>query len=144
MNHHLLKAAVKWLFPFFIAMGVFMLFRGHNEPGGGFIGGLIVGVGYVLKYFKSEKAPNEFKVFKLFPEQVISIGLIVGAGSGLLGLASYKPFMTGVWQGQLWLPLVGNTKFGTPFYFDIGVFLVVVGVIIKIFLVLEEQLWKSS
>lgn len=144
MNHHLLKAATKWLVPFFHCMGIFMLIRGHNDPGGGFIGGLVMGAGFVMQYMKIEGNPSKFKVGGFYPFTWIGCGLIVAICSGLIATLHHEPYMKGIWQGQIWLPVVGLTKFGTPFYFDIGVFLVVVGVITKVFLLLEEELWKSS
>jgi len=143
MNHHLIKAAAKWLVPFFWMAGIFMLFRGHNEPGGGFIGGLIVGAAMVMSYIKVKRRPDQFKVLGTAPSTIIGLGLLLALSSGFLSfIQSGAPYMTSSWQGELWLPILGNTKFGTPFYFDTGVFLVVIGVISKVFLMLEEESWK--
>lgn len=145
INYHLLKAGMKWIVPFFQLMGLFLLLRGHNEPGGGFIGGLIVGASFVMKYLREESTPSTFKIWGISSAAWIGIGLLISFFSGFVGtLIDGVSFMTGVWQGELWLPIVGNSKFGTPFYFDIGVFFVVVGVITKVFLLLEDELWKSS
>jgi multicomponent Na+:H+ antiporter subunit B len=77
------------------------------------------------------------------PFTLIGAGLLLALSSGFLGfITSGTPYMTSSWQGELWLPIVGNTKFGTPFYFDTGVFLVVIGVVSKVFLLLEAELWK--
>lgn len=144
MSKHLVTAAAKWLFPFFLITGVFFLFRGHNEPGGGFIGGLVFASAFVIKYLGNPIHPSSFRIWQWTPEQVTAMGLLIGASSGLLALFFGQAYMTGVWHFELWLPLVGKTKFGTPFYFDIGVFLVVIGVVTKIFLSLEAERWKSS
>jgi multisubunit Na+/H+ antiporter MnhB subunit len=145
MNHHLLKAGIKWLVPYFQMMGMFLLFRGHNEPGGGFIAGLVIGAGFVMKYLRTERDPSQFKIWGLSSMTWIGVGLMLALSSGFLGsILNGSEYMTGTWQGQIWLPIVGNTKFGTPFYFDMGVFFVVIGVIQKVFLLFEEESWKSS
>lgn len=144
MNDHLLRFGAKWLKRFFWLAGFYFLVRGHNEPGGGFIAGLIVGTGFIFHFFQSRQMPKELKVMKLYPNQLVAAGLGLALLSGLLAVLKNQPFMQSQWHFELWLPIFGVTKFGTPFYFDIGVFLVVVGVVTKIFLMIEEQLWKSS
>lgn len=143
MNQHYVKAASKWLFPFFLCLGIFFLIRGHNEPGGGFIGGLLFGSGFVIKYIGNPISPEKVLLWYWKPVQIISFGLLISLLSGSIGVLNGYSYMKGVWNFEVWLPLFGNTKFGTPFYFDIGVFHVVVGVVNQIFLYLEGQNWKS-
>lgn len=144
MNYHLLRFAAKWLKRFFWLAGVYFLIRGHNEPGGGFIAGLIVAAGFVFNFFHGNQSPQEMKVMGLHPNSLVAAGLGLALVSGMLAVFKNQPFMQAQWHFELWLPIFGVTKFGTPFYFDIGVFLVVVGVVTKIFLLIEEQSWKSS
>lgn len=143
MNNYLMRAASKWLVPFFIITGFYLLFRGHNLPGGGFTGGLVFGSAFVIRYLSQQKDPNHYKLLFLSPEKVISAGLLLGLLSGLWGAFYGQPFLSAVWHFEAWIPLVGKTKFGTPFYFDIGVFLVVAGTLNKIFQVMELDQWKS-
>jgi multisubunit Na+/H+ antiporter MnhB subunit len=159
LNHYLLVAAAKWLVPFFQIMGLFMLFRGHNDPGGGFIGGLIVGASFVIKFMKTKEfqkikeshrmedsqnlgefqnLSETFSLWGFSCEQWMGVGLFLALLSGFVSVFYGNPYMTGVWQGEVWLPLVGLSKLGTPFYFDTGVFCVVTGVIVKVFLFLED------
>ncbi len=149
MNNYLVRAAAKWFVPVFIFMGVYLLLRGHNSPGGGFTGGLIFGSAFVIRHLAyADRSADRFKKYKMLilpPEKVIAIGLVVTLISGILGLLQGQAFLQGLWHFELWLPLVGNTKFGTPFYFDIAVFLVVAGTLNKIFQVMEDDdQWKSS
>ncbi|MBX3742451.1 MAG: DUF4040 domain-containing protein [Akkermansiaceae bacterium] len=121
----LFRTAVTWMTPLLIFMSVLLLFRGHNEPGGGFIGGLVAGAGLVLKRLAQADRPvHGARTPLLF----IAGGVAAALASVLPSLFSRLPFMQGVWIGSLWLPFVGKTKFGTPFLFDCGVYLVVVGV----------------
>jgi len=144
MNNYLIRAAGKWFIPVFILMGIYLLLRGHNSPGGGFTGGLIFGSAFVVRYLSMTSAEQKYKMLLFTPEKVISIGLSIALISGMWGLLQGESFLQGVWHFEIWLPLVGKTKFGTPFYFDIGVFFVVAGTLNKIFQVMEDDQWKSS
>lgn len=125
----LFRVAMAWITPLLMGMAIFLLFRGHNEPGGGFIGGLVAGASLMLR--RMSNPTHAFHSGRL-PLIWISLGLLTAFLSTLPSILLGETFMKGVWVGSLWLPLVGNTKFGTPFLFDIGVFLVVVGVCLLI------------
>ena len=125
----LYRTAVSWMTPLLIFMSVILLFRGHNEPGGGFIGGLVAGAGLVLRRLATSDHPRHAGRKPLL---LISCGVATALLSALPSVMQQKTFMEGVWLGSLWLPLVGKTKFGTPFLFDVGVYLVVVGVCLLI------------
>lgn len=144
MKSLLLGTAARWISPVLIAMSVFFWLRGHNEPGGGFVAGLICSAGIVVRLISWNSDPRRFAIFGLRPLQLCGIGLLLSLASGLLSLFREQPYMTGVWHFQSWLPVVGFSKFGTPFYFDTGVFIVVVGVVLQVFLAIEESDWKSS
>jgi multicomponent Na+:H+ antiporter subunit A len=120
----LFRTAVKWLTPLLLLMAVWLLLRGHNEPGGGFIGGLVAATALILRRLASARA-------SLNPQRkpllLIAAGIFTAFVSTLPSVLAGQVFMKGIWGGSLWLPLVGKTKFGTPFLFDVGVFLAVVG-----------------
>jgi multicomponent Na+:H+ antiporter subunit A len=125
----LFQTSVRCLMPLLLFMSLVLLFRGHNEPGGGFIGGLVAGTGLVLRRLaRSERPLHGGRT----PIIVIAAGVATSLVSTLPAVFSNLPFMQGVWVGSLWLPLVGKTKFGTPFLFDCGVYLVVVGICLLI------------
>lgn len=139
----LVRASVKWIFPVLLLMSLYFWLRGHNDPGGGFIAGLVLGAGLVMRYIAHPGDPSQYRVCGLRPLQISGLGLLLAVASGLLGPLEGRPFMSGVWHFEVWLPVVGNSKFGTPFYFDTGVYLVVIGVVLQAFLSIEESEWNS-
>ena len=141
MNSVILQIAskyVKWILVFFALIA---LYRGHNSPGGGFIGGLLVGLSVIFYSlaFNAQKAKNALKIQ---PEGYIALGLLLILISILPGLFLKQYFMAGVWT-SIPIPLLGDIKLGTPFLFDIGVFLAVVGVTLLFFFTLSNiTKWK--
>ena len=127
MNSTILKIAAKPIAFLQLLLSVYLLFKGHNEPGGGFIGGLIAASAFILiaMAFKVEAASNWMKASPMF---WTGTGLLLSAASGMVALVLNKPLLTGVWGWDIWIPLLGTLKFGTPLFFDIGVYLVVVGI----------------
>ena len=119
------RAAANWIVPLLIFISVVILLRGHNEPGGGFIGGLLGAAGLVLWRLtrgESVRRPTWWSPL------LIGGGLAAAVLSMVPSLLARAPFMQGQWFGEVWLPLAGKVKFGSTFIFDVGVFLVVVGV----------------
>ncbi len=114
------------LLPIFVVLSLAVLYRGHNEPGGGFIGGLLAAVGYLLYSLAHGPEAAERKLL-VSPAMMIGVGLLVALLSGLFGVATGAPFMTGGWLPTFSLPLLGAVHLGTPLIFDVGVYLVVWG-----------------
>ena len=141
MNSVILQIAskyVKWILVFFALIA---LYRGHNSPGGGFIGGLLVGLS-VIFYSFAFNAPKAKNALKIQPEGYIALGLLLILISVLPGFFMKQIFMAGVWI-SIPIPLLGDIKLGTPFLFDIGVFLAVVGVTLLFFFTLSSiTKWK--
>lgn len=126
MNSVILQLASKYLRWLLIAFAVLALIRGHNDPGGGFIGGLMAGLAVVYRGL----AFDTFQVkerLKNYPEWFMAGGLFIILLSFLPSLILGKTLMTGAWL-ILPLPLIGELKLGSPFMFDIGVFFTVIGV----------------
>lgn len=126
MNSVILQLAAKYLRWLFIIFAVLALIRGHNDPGGGFIGGLMAGLAIVYRGF----AYDTFRVkerLQNLPDRFIAGGLFAILLSFVPSLVLGKTIMTGVWL-KIPLPLEGELKLGSPFLFDIGVFFAVVGV----------------
>jgi multicomponent Na+:H+ antiporter subunit B len=126
MNSVILQIAAKYLKWLLLVFAVLALFRGHNHPGGGFIGGLMAGLAIVYRGF----AYNAFQVkeeLKDRPERYIALGLLAILLSFLPSVLMNETLMTGVW-GTLPLPFSEGLKLGSPFLFDIGVFFAVIGV----------------
>jgi multicomponent Na+:H+ antiporter subunit B len=133
-HHSLLPAATRLVVPLQCVFSIYLLLRGHNLPGGGFIGGLVLASALVLRAMVDPKRAPKFDLIALS-----GIGLLVALGSAVLPWLFGRSFFTGIWGGEIWLPVLGKLKLGTPLTFDIGVFLVVTGVASKLLLVLLAQ-----
>lgn len=131
----ILATAARYLFPLLLLFSVFLLMRGHNEPGGGFVGGLVAAAAFSL-YAMAEGVGTARRLLGVDTRVLIGLGLLVAASSGLISLAAGQPFMTGLWSGFT-VPLLG--KVGTPLMFDIGVYVVVLGVTLTIVFTLAEE-----
>jgi multicomponent Na+:H+ antiporter subunit B len=131
----ILRTGARYMLPIMLLFSVFLLLRGHYEPGGGFVGGLTAGAAFVLfaVAFGVKDARN---VLQIDPRMLIGIGLLVALGSGFIGMLFGYPFMAGIWF-MYEIPALG--KVGSPLLFDIGVYLVVIGVVLEIIFVLAEE-----
>lgn len=130
----ILPTAARVLLPLLLLFSVFLLARGHNEPGGGFAGGLVAASAFVL-YAVAYDVPAARRALGVHPRTLIPIGLLLALGSGLLGLLPGGAFLSGRWAS---LPLPGGVRadLGSPLLFDLGVYLAVVGVTLTIILTL--------
>ncbi len=126
MNSIILQIAAKYIKGLLLIFAFLALLRGHNYPGGGFIGGLIAALSaiYLSLAYNAQEVRDRMKIQ---PQLYIALGLFTIALSFLPGVMQHLPLMKGVWL-NLELPIIGGLKLGTPFLFDIGVFLTVVGV----------------
>lgn len=137
MNSIILQLAAKYLRWLFIIFAVLALIRGHNDPGGGFIGGLLAGLAIVYRGL----AYDTFQVkerMQNIPEWFIAGGLFTILLSFAPSLILGNTIMTGVWL-KIPLPLVGELKLGSPFLFDIGVFFTVIGVTVMFVFSLTQK-----
>lgn len=131
-----LRTVARFLISLLLMFAVFLFFRGHNEPGGGFVAGLVATAAVVL-FAMAYGVPSAWGALRVDPRRLIWIGLLVAIGSGLAGALSGSPFLTGQWWD---VPLgVGTLPVGTPLIFDLGVFLVVVGVAVTLALTMAEE-----
>ncbi len=131
----ILSTATRYILPLLLLFSFFLLIRGHNEPGGGFIGGLVAAAAFAL-YAIAFDVQRARQILRLDPRMLIGIGLMLAVFSGFFAWLLGEPFMTAFWTKQAW-PIFG--KVGTPFLFDVGVYLVVLGVILKIIFSLAEE-----
>ena len=132
----ILRTSTRFLLTLLLLYSVFLLLRGHNEPGGGFVGGLFGAIAFVL--YALAYSPAEARTALMVdPRSLVGTGLLISAASGALPLLLGQSFMTGLWH-DLHTPL-GDLHLGTPVFFDIGVFLVVLGVTLTIILALIED-----
>jgi multicomponent Na+:H+ antiporter subunit B len=136
MNSVILHTATRLLTSLILMFSVYILYRGHNEPGGGFIGGLIAASGIIL-YAVSFGADWARHALRAPGLAVAGAGLFFAALSGVLSASAGEPFLTGLWYFPK-LGLEAKVALSTPLLFDIGVYLVVVGALTTIALELEE------
>ncbi|MCW5982513.1 MAG: Na+/H+ antiporter subunit B [Bryobacteraceae bacterium] len=134
MNSVILSAATVLLKPLLTFISLFVLLRGHNEPGGGFVGGLIAASAFVLQAI-AHGVPPARRSLRVRPRLLIAGGLLTAAASGLISVAMGAPFMTGQTYA---LPVLG-WKLSTALLFDIGVYLVVMGAVLHIIFTLVED-----
>jgi multicomponent Na+:H+ antiporter subunit B len=131
----ILSIATRYLLPLLLLLSLFELLRGHNEPGGGFVGGLIASAALIL-YAQAMGVPRARDVLRVDAHLLIGLGLLAALVAGLIPLLLGQAFMTGLWAAQR-VPIVG--KVGTPLLFDAGVYLTVVGVTLLIIFALMEE-----
>lgn len=131
----ILSTAMKYLIPLLLIFSFFLLLRGHNEPGGGFVGGLIAAAAYAL-YTIANGVDNAKQFLRVKPIFLIALGLLIAISSGLISFFVDKVFMTGLWLKNE-IPVIG--KIGTPILFDVGVYFLVLGIVTKIIFSLAEE-----
>jgi multicomponent Na+:H+ antiporter subunit B len=136
MNSIILRTAARFLEPVLLLFSLFLLLVGHNEPGGGFVGGLVAASAFCLHALAYDAARAKW-LTGIDPHTLIGIGLLCAFGAGLAAFIVDAPFLTGLWteigEGPDALHL------GTPLLFDVGVYLVVSGVTLLIVLTLMEE-----
>lgn len=137
MGSLILRTATRFLLPLLLLFSVFLFLRGHNEPGGGFVGGLMA-AGAVALYAIASDVASARRVLRVAPQTLFASGLLLALGSGVASAVAGKPFLTGTWT-TLAGPGFGEPHVGTPMLFDLGVYLVVVGVTLNIVLSLLEE-----
>ena len=135
MTSPILRAATRLLMPLLLLYAVFLLLRGHNAPGGGFLGGLVVAAAFVLYSIESGVAASRRALIVDTPT-LLGAGLLIALSSGVVAVLMGRPFLTAVWVDVGVPPLV--VPVGTPLIFDVGVFLAVIGVVLTIVFALEE------
>jgi multicomponent Na+:H+ antiporter subunit A len=133
-----LEVVTRVLFHTIVVFSVYLLFSGHNEPGGGFAGGLVAGLALVLRYLAGgryelgEAAPVD-------PGLLLGAGLLLSGTTGVAGLAlGAEVLQTAILE--VTLPVLGDVKLVTSLFFDIGVYLVVVGLVLDILRSLGAEL----
>jgi multicomponent Na+:H+ antiporter subunit A len=133
-----LEVITRILFHSIIVFSVYLLFSGHNDPGGGFAGGLVAGLALVLRYLAGgryelgEAAPVD-------PGLLLGVGLLFAGGTGVVGLAlGAEVLQTAILEATV--PVLGEVKLVTSLFFDIGVYLIVVGLVLDVLRSLGAEL----
>jgi len=127
----------RWLSKVAVLVAIYVTFRGHNAPGGGFAGGLIVGGVFVLQYLTGREPHIRFRTI-LHPTRLLGFGLLLALGTTVAPLSlGATPLESHIWK--LDVPLIGEVKVVSSMFFDLGVFFVVVAVVLMILLSLGTR-----
>lgn len=124
----LLVMATRVLLPLSLVVGTYIFLRGHNEPGGGFVAGLVVAIALIMQYIASGYGWAAARM-RVDAQSYIGAGVAI---AGLTGVAAFlfgRPFLTSTF-GYLTWPVVGKFEVASAMAFDLGVFLTVVGVMV--------------
>jgi multicomponent Na+:H+ antiporter subunit B len=137
MNSLILRTATQLLLTILLLFSLFLMLRGHDLPGGGFIGGLVAAAAvalYAIAFgYRAAQA-----MLRVAPQGLVGVGLLAAVVAGFLGLLEGQPFLTGQW----WIVGLGGgaeLKLSSPLLFDVGVYLVVVGTVLTMLFALEER-----
>jgi multicomponent Na+:H+ antiporter subunit A len=125
-----LEVATRLIFPLIMVLSFYFFFAGHNTPGGGFAGGLTAGLALVLRYL----AGGRYELGEALPldaGKVLGAGLILSAGTAVTSLLLGAPVLSSA-VFELDVPVLGHVKLVTALFFDLGVYLIVVGLVLDV------------
>jgi multisubunit Na+/H+ antiporter MnhB subunit len=137
-----LDEADRWLFRTLMLVSIYVMFRGHNAPGGGFAGGLIAGSAFVLRYL----AGGVLRVRRssiVNPTRLIGFGLVIAGVVAALPVALDEPALSShIWKYSV--PVIGDLKVVSSSLFDLGVYFLVVGVVLTVLVHLGSDPLRSE
>ena len=132
---------VRLLLPIAVVVSMYLFMRGHNQPGGGFVAGLVMSVAFILQYMVAGTQWVEAQM-RLRPLRWMGTGLLFAIGTGLGSMFFGYPFMT-THTAHFALPLLGDIHVASALFFDVGVYAVVVGSTLLILTALAHQSVRS-
>jgi len=142
-GYSLIPAVVgRMLMPVAGIVSVYFLLRGHNAPGGGFVGGLVMATGIIVQYMTSGVLWVESRL-RVHPHYWIALGLIAAGVAGVSAWFVAAPFLTSV-EWDLTLPVLGSLHLSTVLLFDLGVYMVVVGATVLMLIAIAHQSLRQS
>lgn len=133
---------VRFLLPIAAMVSVYLLLRGHNEPGGGFVGGLVMATAVILQYIVGGVYWVESRS-RLNPQHWIALGLLFAGFASLSAWFMAKPFLSAI-AWDIAVPLIGHIHISTVLLFDIGVYMLVVGAAVLILVALAHQSLRAQ
>jgi len=133
---------MRWLFPVVTVFAIYLFLRGHDQPGGGFVAGITMSIGFVLQYLAGGTRWVEARL-RILPVYWIGVGLLLSLLTGLGAWLFGHPFLTSSFQ-YLELPLVGRIPLASALIFDLGVFVLVVGATVLILIAIAHQSIRNA
>ena len=125
-----LEATTRLVFPTLVVLSLYFFFAGHNAPGGGFAGGLVMGLALVLRYL----AGGRYELGEALPVEpgtILGAGLLISAGTAVTSLFLGAPALSSA-VFDITLPIFGEFHLVTALFFDLGIYLIVVGLVLDV------------
>jgi multisubunit Na+/H+ antiporter MnhB subunit len=123
--------SVRLIFPAVIVGSIYLLLAGHNQPGGGFVGGIVAGAAVTLRYVAGG-VDEVRRLSRARPWTVLGTGLLIAVLTALGPLLAGQPVLESA-SVSLDLPVLGKAKLSSSLLFDVGVYLVVLGLVLMVF-----------
>jgi multicomponent Na+:H+ antiporter subunit A len=136
----ILETGVRAVFHTVLVFGLYLLFAGHNQPGGGFVGGLVTGAAFTLRYVAGGRSELREAV-PVDPGLLLGLGVVTSSVTGMVPWLSGGQFLESAYV-VLRPPVLGEVKLTSALAFDIGVFLVVVGLVLTVLRTLGAEAEK--
>ncbi len=138
----ILTESDRWLFPAVMLVSVYVTFRGHNAPGGGFIGGLIAGSAFIIRYLAGLRLTIGRKR-QINPASVIGLGLFISGVTAIIPLFFGDALLESAMWKWTW-PVFGEIKIVSSAFFDLGVYVLVVGVVLLVLVSLAADPMRTK
>jgi multicomponent K+:H+ antiporter subunit A len=133
---------MRLLFPVVAMMAAFLLLRGHDLPGGGFVAGLTLAIAFILQYIAGGARWVEARL-TVRPVRWIGFGLLAAAGTGIGAAFFGRPFLSSAFR-YVDLPILGRLPVASALLFDLGVFALVLGATVLVLIALAHQSLRIS
>jgi monovalent cation:proton antiporter len=133
----ILTTVTRLVFFIVLLFSLYLLLRGHNSPGGGFIAGVMTALGILLQAIASD-VDQVRRVFRVEPRLLAGVGLMLSFTTGLVPMLLGYPFLTSTY-GHVHVPGLGDVEIASAFFFDLGVYCVVVGGTLLMMITLAEE-----
>ncbi len=131
------RVVIQWLFPAIVVVALYLLVRGHDLPGGGFVAGITMSIGLILQYMAAGTRSVESRL-RVRPLIWIGSGLLVALGTGVAAILFGYPLLTS-WFSYADVPIIGDVPLASALLFDLGVFLLVIGATALILIAIAHQ-----
>lgn len=128
MKSIIFRTASAYLLPLLLLFSIFILLRGHYLPGGGFVGGLMAAIAFLIHSFAFGLKETR-NIIKINPGYLMPIGLVFAVGAAVAPIFVGAPILKGLWFEE---PFRFIGMVGSALFFDIGVYLVVIGATLTI------------
>lgn len=138
----MVDVATRLLFPSMIALSIYFFFAGHNAPGGGFAGGLVASLAFTLRYLAGGRAELE-EALPVDAGRILGAGLFISTAMAIIPMFFKLPVLSTAYT-KVPVPLIGDVSLPSALGFDLGVYLIVVGLTLYILTSMGGQLDREE